>query len=215
MATYQHLPLQRVEGELDRRKRPGFGQPSGREPKSHGTKIQSEVQEVLQEYRAKPKIGDIDPALILKVETSGNISEEEWAKLGLTVLANEPGQTLILFADDVELTAFQQRVTAYNGEKPENQKSQPYAALIEAIEAIRPISAPDRIGTVLKAEGYTTPELIPDAPALYDVELWSATDFTADLFVHRLTTVLEGFGGTLVSSYRGASALLVRRARRR
>jgi Subtilase family len=210
MATYQHLPLQRVEGELDRRKRPGFGQPSGREPKSHGTKIQSEVQEVLQEYRAKPKIGDIDPALILKVETSGNISEEEWAKLGLTVLANEPGQTLILFADDVELTAFQQRVTAYNGEKPENQKSQPYAALIEAIEAIRPISATDRIGTVLKAEGYTTPDLIPEAAGLYDVELWSATDFTADLFVHRVTTVLEGSGGTLVSSYRGASALLVR-----
>lgn len=154
MATYQHLPLQRVEGELERRKRPGFGQPSGREAKAHGAKIQSEVQEVLQAHRTKPKIGEIDPALILKVETSGNISEDEWAKLGLTVLANEPGQTLILFADDVELTSFQQKVTAYNGE---------------------PVS-----------------------------------DFTADLFVHRVTTVLEQSGGVLVSSYRGKSALLMR-----
>jgi hypothetical protein len=210
MATYQHLPLQRVEGELDRRKRPGFGQPSGREPKSHGTKIQSEVQEVLQGFRAKPKIGDVDPALILKIETSGNISEEEWTKLGLTVLANEPGQTLILFADDVELIDFQQRVTAYNGEKPENQKSQPYAALIEAIEAIRPISATDRIGPVLKAEGCVTPDLIPDATEFYDVELWFVTDFSADLFVHRVTTVLEQSGGTVVSSYRGTSVLLMR-----
>lgn len=210
MATYQHLPLQRVEGELDRRKRPGFGQPSGREPKSHGAKIQSQVEETLQEHRAKPKIGDIDPALILKVETSGNISEDEWAKIGLTVLANEPGQTLILFADDVELAAFQQKVTAYNGEKPENQKGQPYAALIEAIEAIRPISAADRIGSVLKAEGYATPNLIPDAVEFYDVELWSVTDLTADLFVHRVTIILEQFGGTVVSSYRGKSALLMR-----
>ena len=55
MATYQHLPLQRVEGELNRRKR-GFGQPSGREPKSHGAKIQSEVQVVLNAHKAKPRI---------------------------------------------------------------------------------------------------------------------------------------------------------------
>ncbi|MDF0522355.1 S8 family peptidase [Bradyrhizobium yuanmingense] len=210
MATYQHLPLQRVEGELDRRKRPGFGQPSGREARTHGAKIQAEVQEVLQEHRAKPKIGDVDPALILKVETSGNISEDEWAKIGLTVLANEPGQTLILFADDVELTAFQQKVIAYNGEKPENQKSQPYAALIEAIEAIRPISATDRIGPVLKGEGYATPELIPEPAEFYDVELWPVSDLNADLFVHRVTAVLEQFEGVVVSSYRGKSALLMR-----
>ncbi|WP_375786150.1 S8 family peptidase [Bradyrhizobium sp. Pha-3] len=146
----------------------------------------------------------------MKVETSGNISEDEWTKVGLTVLANDPGQTLILFADDVELTAFQERVTAYNGDKPENQKSQPYAALIEAIEAIRPINATDRIGPVLRAEGYETPDRIPDAVESYDAELWPVSDFSADLFIHRVTTVLERMEGALVSSYRGKSALLMR-----
>ncbi len=210
MATYQHLPLRRVEGELERRKRPGFGQSSGREPASHGAKIRSEVQSVLEEHKAKPTIGDINPALILKVETSANISEEEWAKVGLTVLANEPGQTLILFADDVELKAFQEKVTAYNGDKPENQKNQPYAALIEAIEAVRSINATDRIGPVLRQEGYDTPDNIPEPVESYDVELWPVSDFTADLFIHRVTTVLSQQGGTLVSSYRGKSALLMR-----
>jgi hypothetical protein len=179
MATYEHLPLQRVEGELNRRKR-GFGQASGREPKTHGAKIQSEVQEVLKVHRAKPKIADIDPALILKVETTGNIAEEDWARVGLTVLASEPGQALILFADDTELTAFQERVTAYNGEKPEEQKGQPYAGLIEAIEAIRPILAADRIGPVLKTEGYETPESLPDEVETYDVELWPVSDLNAE-----------------------------------
>ncbi len=210
MATYQHLPLQRVEGELDRRKRPGFGQSSGREPKTHGARIRSEVQQVLQEYKTKPTIGDINPALILKVETSTNISEEEWAKVGLTVLADEPGRTLILFADDVELTAFQEKVTAYNGEKPASQKSQPYAALIEAIEAVRTVNATDRIGPVLRKEGYETPGEIPDVVESYDVELWPVSGFSADLFIHRVTTVLDQQEGTLVSSYRGKSALLMR-----
>ena len=210
MATYQHLPLQRVEGELNRRKRPGFGKPSGREPKSHGSKIQNEVEEVLDLHRATPAIADIDPALILKVETTGNISEEEWGRVGLTVLATGPDQALILFADDVELTEFKEKVAAYNGEKPENQKGQPYAGLVEAIEAIRPILPADRIGAVLRSEGYETAESFPDGVETYDVDLWPVSDFNAELFIHRVTTALERHEGTVINSYRGASLLLMR-----
>ena len=210
MATYQHLPLQRVEGELDRRKRPGFGQPSGRDPKSHGSKIQSEVKDVVDAYKAKPKIADIDPALILKIETTSAVTEEDWGKIGLTVLANDPGQTLILFATDAELTAFQQRITAYNGEKPEDQKGQPYAALIEAIETVRSILPADRIGPVLKSEGYQTPESLPGEMQSYDVELWPVSDINADLFIHRATATIEQYEGSVISTYRGNSALLMR-----
>ena len=210
MATYQHLPLQRVEGALDRRKRPGFGQPSGRDPKSHGSKIQSEVNEVIKVYKAKPKIADIDPALILKVETTSTVTEEDWERVGLTVLASEPGQTLILFANDAELSAFQLRIAAYNGEKPEDQKGQPYAGLIEAIEAVRSILPTDRIGPALKLEGYQTPESLPDEVVSYDVELWPVSDINADLFIHRATVALEQYEGSVISTYRGNSALLMR-----
>ena len=140
MATYEHLSLQRVEGELDRRKRAGFPQSEKREPKAHGPKIQAEVQQVIDKQKTRPKIADIDPAFILKVVTLGVVSEEDWAKMGLTVLAVEPDKTTILFASDAELQAFKEKVVAYNGEKPEGQKNQPYAGLVEAIEFCKRIS---------------------------------------------------------------------------
>lgn len=153
MATYEHLPLQRVEGELNRRKR-GFGQASGREPKTHGAKIQSEVQEVLKVHRAKPKIADIDPALILKVETTGNIAEEDWARVGLTVLASEPGQALILFADDTELTAFQERV-------PESIAAEDDAMSIGVIDSGLTSAHPFLVGSL--AVSFGEPERLGDS----------------------------------------------------
>jgi hypothetical protein len=107
MATYQHLSLQRVEGELERRKRPGFGASGGRDSKIHGPKIGGEIDRVIDRQKRRPKIADIDPAFILKVTTVSNVSEDEWAKMGLTVLAIEPDKTIILFANDIELEALQ------------------------------------------------------------------------------------------------------------
>ena len=209
MATYQHLSLQRLVGDMDRRKR-GFGQASGREPKAHGAKIQTEVLEVIDRHKARPKIAEIDPAFILKVVTTGIVTEDDWAKLGLTVLAIEPDRTIILFANDAELGAFKERVAAYNGEKPEGQKNQPYAGLIEAIESVSDLTAEDRIGRVLRSEGYATPLSFTDERQILDVELWPVADFNADLFIHRVTASLEQNDGTVVSTYRGSSALLMR-----
>ncbi|WP_322516970.1 S8 family peptidase [Rhodopseudomonas palustris] len=209
MATYEHLSLQRLVGEMDRRKH-GFGKPSGREPSAHGAKIQAEVIDAVDRHKARPKIGDIDPALILKVVTTGIVSEEDWARLDLTVLAIEPDRTIILFADDSELTAFKQKVEAYNGEKPEGQKGQPHAGLIEAIESVGDLAAEDRIGTVLQSEGFVSPASFTDNRERLDVELWPVADFNADLFVHRVTTSLREHDGTVVSTYRGSSALLMR-----
>ena len=115
MAYYQHLPLQRVEGELVRRKRPGFPSEK-REARTHGPKIGAEILNVVEKHNARPRIADIDPALILKVETTGSIGEDVWARLGLTVLAIEPNKTVILFANDAELAEFRQRVEAYGGD---------------------------------------------------------------------------------------------------
>ena len=210
MATYQHLPLQRIEGELERRKRPGFGSSVGRDSKVHGPKIDSEIQQVIDRQKRRPKIADIDPAFILKVTTTSNVTEDEWAKMGLTVLANEPDKTIILFADDVELKAFKQKVEAYNGEKPEGQKNAPYAALIDAIESVGELTGEDRIGPILRDEGYRKPDSFSEATETLDVELWPVAGLVADLFVHRVSVALEQSGGTVISAYRGRSALLMR-----
>lgn len=209
MAIYQHLSLQRLVGEMERRKH-GFGQPSGREPTAHGAKIKTEVLEVIDRHKARPKIGDIDPALILKVVTTGIVSEDDWAKIGLTVLAIEPDKTIILFADDAELVAFKGRVDAYNGEKPEGQKAQPYAGLIEAIESVGDLTAEDRIGRVLRSKGYVSPVSFTEDSQVLDVELWPVSDFNADLFIHRVTASLQQNNGTVINTYRGSSALLMR-----
>lgn len=210
MATYQHLSLRRIVGELDRRKRGGFPQSEKRDFSSHGPKIQAELTAVIETQKRRPKIADIDPAFILKVTTSGPVSEEDWTRLGLTVLAVEAGRTIILFANDVELQAFKERVTAYSGEKPEGQKGQPYAGLIEAIESVGELSAEDRIGIVLRGEGFSAPADFSDSIETLDVELWPVTGFDADLFIHRVTGSLQSNGGIVLSTYRGNSALLMR-----
>jgi subtilisin family serine protease len=209
MATYEHLPLQRVEGELARRKRSGFGGEK-RVPSAHGPKIQSEIERVLQQHQGRPAIADIDPSLILKVETTGAVGEEVWARLGLTVLATEPNKTVILFADDGELREFKQRVEAYQGEIPEGQKGAPHAQIIDAIQTVSELSPADRIGPVLRGEGIVSPELFPNEVQTLDVELWPARDMTAQLFLRRISKVVEDLGASVISQYRGKSALLTR-----
>lgn len=212
MPKYDHLPLQRLEGELTRRKHPfPGGGAQGRDQKTHGRGLQAQIETVVKLNAARPVIADINPALILKVHTSGIVSEEDWARLGLTVLASDIEQTLVLFADDNELQEFHKRVTAYQGDIPEGQKHPQYAALVEAIETVGEISPTDRIGPVLRAEGIQ--ELkdfeIANIQTL-DVELWQPSDDDVQLFVFRVARRLEELGGTLVNEYRGSSAVLVR-----
>jgi subtilisin family serine protease len=209
MAYYQHLPLQRVEGELVRRKRPGFPSEK-REARTHGPKIGAEILNVVEKHNARPRIADIDPALILKVETTGSIGEDVWARLGLTVLAIEPNKTVILFANDAELAEFRQRVEAYGGEIPEGQKGAPHAQIVDAIESVGELSAVDRIGPVLRSEGVIAPEMLANDVQTLDVELWPVSDITAQLFIHRVTRILQDHNGDVISEYRGSSALLMR-----
>jgi len=209
MAYYQHLPLQRVEGELVRRKRPGFPSEK-REARTHGPKIGAEILNVVEKHNARPRIADIDPALILKVETTGSIGEDVWARLGLTVLAIEPNKTVILFANDAELAEFRQRVEAYGGEIPEGQKGAPHAQIVDAIESVGELSAVDRIGPVLRSEGVIAPEMLANDVQTLDVELWPVSEITAQLFIHRVTRILQDHNGDVISEYRGSSALLMR-----
>ncbi|MFO1110692.1 MAG: S8 family peptidase [Bradyrhizobium sp.] len=209
MASHEHLPLQRIEGELVRRKRLGFPAEK-RSAKEHGVKVGREMLDVVQDHKKLPPIADIDPALILKIETTGAIDEDTWARLGLTVLAIEPNKTVVLFANDVELTEFRRRVEAYGGKIPEGQKGAPYAQIFDAIESIGQLSPADRIGPVLRREGVVAVDTFPEGVQTMDVELWPVSDVVALLFIQRVTTILEDNGGEVVSEYRGSSVLLMR-----
>jgi subtilisin family serine protease len=147
----------------------------------------------------------------LKVRLAGFLSEDEWADLGLTLLSDDPDKTLILFADDAELTEFRRRVAAYQQPVPVQQKNPAYAGLVSAIDEIGQLTPSDRIGRVLRAEGLVNPEDFADNRIeTLDVELWQPRPEMVQIFVHRLVAALDQAGGTVVSEYLGRAATLVR-----
>lgn len=210
MATYDHLPLTRLEGLLERRKH-GFGTAPERNPTSHGTRISQEISATVDAFKSLPSIDGVDPSLILKIRTTGGIGDEIWQQLGMTVLGVDGDQTVILFASDTMLTEFRRRVAAYQGELPLDQKHPPYNMLVASVENISLLSAADRIGPLLKAEGFNSPASFGDSTVyLLDFELHRPpTSQEADLFLYRLQAVIAP-GGTILSTYTGNSLFIVR-----
>jgi subtilisin family serine protease len=212
MATYSHLPLNRVEGELLRRKNGGFPGGVQRQPAQHGPQIKTEIASTQAEFQKLPPIGGVDPSLILKIKVAGIIAEADWQKLGLSILSIDGERTTVLFADDKSLASFHQKVDAYGGKIPDGQKGAPYAQLIGAIDEVSLVQPVDRIGRGLRAEGFDTPAAF-DVNESYtlDFELHKPANKTdADLFVYRLEMAIKNAGGELVSTYSGNHILLVR-----
>lgn len=211
MATYSHLPLQRVEGELLKRKN-GFPGGAQRQAAQHGQQIKSDIISTQAEFIKLPAIAGVDPSLILKIKVSGLIAEEEWQKLGLSILSVEGDKTTVLFADDKSLASFHQKVDAYRGPIPVGQKAPSFSQLIGAIDEVSLVQPADRIGRLLRAEGLDTPQAF-DVNKNYtlDFELHKpATQGDADLFVYRLEVAIKNAGGQIVSTYSGNHILLVR-----
>jgi hypothetical protein len=211
MAQYEHLPLRRLEGALERRLQRGFGEIAPRDAKGHGEGLSTKVETVVASHKAKPKIADIDPALILKIETTGGVSEETWAAMGLTILSNDTDKSVILFADDGELQEFKRRIAEYQKDPPAGQKNPTYASLIGALESISELTPADRIGAVLRSEGITRPQDFPaDVADVFDLELWQPDSNSVIGFVSRIEFVVQQHGGTIINEYKGRSMTLVR-----
>ncbi len=211
MATYDHLPLKRLEGSLERRKN-GFGGSPGRDAGAHGARIEAEIDETLASQSALPAIDGIDPSLILKVTAAANIPEDEWRKLGLVLLSTDGDNSVVLFASDQSLQEFKRRVEAYQGELPLGQKLPMYANLVAAIESVSLLNATDRIGAVLRNLGISSPDKFTDGTNyLLDIELHFPPDKDdAFLFLHRLESVIGKNAGTVLSTYTGEHLLLAR-----
>jgi subtilisin family serine protease len=211
MAVYDHLPLKRLEGVLERRMH-GFGLAPFRDAKQHGARVQKEIENIVSSFNALPAIDGIDPSLILKVSIAGNIDEDEWRKVGLTVLSVDRDKSVILFANDKSLQDFRNKVEAYQGELPLGQKGPQFASLVAAIETVSLLTASDRIGPSLRAAGLAEPEdFVAADNYLLDFELYRPpTQGEADIFVYRLKQALEASGGKILSTYSGHQMLIAR-----
>jgi hypothetical protein len=135
MPPRDHLPLLRLIREEPRRKRPGFGTTPPRAFGPHGTKIAGELDAASATARARPQIPGIDPKLILKVQLTSQVDEDDWRKAGMHVLAQNPDNILVLFADSFELEAFRARVAAFQS-GPEPGKKIPHTTA--SLPTLRP-----------------------------------------------------------------------------
>ncbi len=91
MARYDHLELVRLPEQFERRKHGGGGPPPPRDRDQHTTKLRDELDTATQEQRRRRKPEFVDPSLILRVQMTGALLEEEWERLGLTVLSERRG----------------------------------------------------------------------------------------------------------------------------
>jgi hypothetical protein len=218
MAKLPHLPLERLEKTLDRRRVSAPVAPPARENAgAHAANITAQIDAVTKDQQALPKIEGIDPELILKVRLSAPIQEDTWRTAGFKVLAQEPGGILVLFSDDTELKAFRERLAEYQKGVQGDAKNPAYNQLFAAIDDVRSLSASDRIGPRLRADGKSTPADF-DARASFtiDVELWDApTQLDRQVRVQKIVEYVEAAGGEILSRYVGTVGLIVLRARMR
>lgn len=212
MAQYPYLPLKRLEGQMQRRKPNGFGNAPQREPSQHGPKVAGEISAVLAQHATTPAIAGVDPSLILRIELDGYVDENEWTRLGLTILSEDQDKTLLLFASDKELVEFRRKVEAYQGELPLGQKAPSFAGLINSIRSIGTATAQDRLGQSFLESGISNPtDLVNDTVYIIDIELFHPNDdMQADIFVYRLEQEIAPFGGVIINTYKGDNLLLCR-----
>ena len=200
MAPRDHLPLWRLIREEPRRKRPGFGTTPPRAFGTHGARIARELDAVSATARARPALPGIDPKLILKVELSNPIDEDQWRVAGMHVLAQNPGNILVLFADSFELEAFRARVAAFQGGPEPGKANPPYNAFVANIEHVAEVDVADRIGPGLNAMGIACATDIDGRQSwVVDVELWDAgTPNDRQLRAFAVGRHIENLGGQRV-----------------
>ena len=172
MPAREHLPLHRLKQQEPRRKQ-GFGVAVERDYGTHGRRIRQEIEDVVTSQSSRPAIPGINPELILKVQLTRPVDEVEWRRAGFTVIAQNPNNVFVLFADNRELQNFKERLNAFEQGPPPGQKNAPYAPLIACIESASEVSADDRLGPHLRAQGANSAKAI-DGRKNYvvDIELW-------------------------------------------
>ncbi len=173
MPRYDHLELLRLPERFARRKNPGGGRPPPRDPAAHSARLASELDQAVQAQQRRRRPDAVDPALILRVQMSGPLLEEDWNRVGLTVLSSDDDRTLVLFSSTEEMAQFRARIAAYARGAQPGRNAPAFNSFVAGIQSIEAIAPSDRIGTRAREAGFNEVSNFLDG-AIYtiDVELW-------------------------------------------
>lgn len=173
MARYDHLQLIRLPERMPRRKLGGGGPPPAREPGGHSRRLTTELDQAVAVQRQRRRPDAINPALILRVQMSGPLLEEEWARVGLTVLSIDEDRSLVLFASSDELADFRRKLAAYGQGVRGEQVNPSYAGFIANVETIASVAPRDRIGIRAREAGLVeVGDFQSGTDYIVDIELW-------------------------------------------
>ncbi len=163
-----------------------------------------------QQRRRRPEF--VDPSLILRVRMNGMTLEEDWERLGLTLLASDEDKTLILFASSDEMQGFRERLDAYSRGTPPGQAAPSYAAFINRVEEISSLQPRDRIGLRLREDGFTgADDFAADRIFLLDVELWDlGRREVRTRKLDQIADYIEARAGEVLDRYVGPSITMLR-----
>ena len=75
---------------------------------------------------------------------SGPLLEEEWAKVGLTVLSSDEDRSLVLFSSSDELADFRRKLEAYGLGVRGDQVNPSYGGFIANVEAVASVAVRSR-----------------------------------------------------------------------
>ncbi len=146
------------------------------------------------------------------MRVTGAPLEEDWERLGLTVLASDADRTLVLFASSDEMQEFRARLDAYEAGAPPGQKHAPYNNFIAGIESIGSVEPRDRIGSRLREEGFSAPDDFVDRTSyLVDVELWDLGERRVrERKIVDVINYVEARAGEVLDRYVGPSISMFR-----
>lgn len=158
---------------MPRRKNGGGGPPPQRNPRGHSERLGQELEQAVTAQRQRRRPDAVDPSLILRVQMSGPLLEEEWNRVGLTVLSSDEDRTLVLFSSSDELTEFQRKLDAYGQGVQPGRQSPAFSSFIANVETITEVAPRDRIGMRAREAGLAAPEdfQVGETYTL-DIELW-------------------------------------------
>jgi hypothetical protein len=211
MARYEHLRLVRLPERLERRKRRAFGGVK-RDAAVHGPRLAAELDAALGVQRQRESAAFIDPSLILRVILAGNLTQEQWDALGVTVLSSDADRILILCASAGAMQELQRRVGAYSAAPPPGQLHPQYSSTFDAIETIGPVTPRDRVGLALRESGFNEPsDFVAEQEYTLDVELWDlGIQARRQQRVEQLRAYIEAQAGRSLDTYVGPSVSLMR-----
>lgn len=215
MAEYEHLRLVKIPQQFERRKKPGFGSApkrSNQQRITHGTSLINQLDSTVAYVRSKRRPGNIDPSLVMKVKYEGSAADEDWERLGLHVLSHDEDKTLVLFSSSDSLLSLKERINAYSGPIPVNQRNPAYNNFVGNLTSIETITATDRIGIRLREDGFASlDDFDENENYIIDIELWDfGGRIEREAKLESIKNIAIANGGEFIDSYIGPSISLLR-----